>query len=182
MGLLENHTVYTDNVHSPQLLAYNGGTTSHVLTATVICLLFQRLWTQRLDCLFEMVQRFLIFFFNICYLWIHRKRLQQSLLLPTQHTLLWELGFSWTQVSFPLSSSPDLSLPIQDIVSAVWVFYTLSSCVTPPGMTAHLFVYTNVSSMLNGFVDLSSFGNGAVLLDQHPLSYCLKTHPSWRLP
>lgn len=122
------------------------------------------------------------FFFNICYLWIHRKRLQQSLLLPTQHTLLWELGFSWTQVSFPLSSSPDLSLPIQDIVSAVWVFYTLSSCVTPPGMTAHLFVYTNVSSMLNGFVDLSSFGNGAVLLDQHPLSYCLKTHPSWRLP
>lgn len=62
MGLLENHTVYTDNVHSPQLLAYNGGTTSHVLTATVICLLFQRLWTQRLDCLFEMVQRFLIFF------------------------------------------------------------------------------------------------------------------------
>lgn len=63
MCLLENHTVYTDNVHSPQLLAYNGGMSSHVLTATVICLLFQRLWTQRLNCLFEMVQRSLIFFF-----------------------------------------------------------------------------------------------------------------------
>lgn len=63
MRLLENHTVCKDNVHSPQLLAYYDGMSSHVLTATVICFLFQFLWTRRLDCLFEMVQRPFIFFF-----------------------------------------------------------------------------------------------------------------------
>lgn len=122
MHLLENHTVCEDKVHSLQLLAYYHGMSSHVLTATVSAPVDPEaglsFWNGPEA-----------FHFYICYLWIPRERLQQPQLLPTWHTLLWELGFSWTQVSFPLSSSPDFSSPhTRYYLSSISVSYTQLVC------------------------------------------------------
>lgn len=181
MGLLENHTVYTDNVHSPQLLAYNGGMSSHILTATVICLLFQRLWTQRLNCLFEMVQRSLIFFF------LHLLSMNSSEASPA-------VSASSHTTHAPLRAGFQLNPGIFPSVFLSWSFFThskhyLSSLSV---LCTQLVCYSSRQDFspacwhqcqqhAEWLRRPSSFGNGAVLLGQYPFSYCLKTRPSWRL-